>query len=51
MENVNSFCIITNNIKGIKTENIGLSIIEYFKHKIGKNGILFLQETESTNSD
>ena len=28
-----------------------MSITEYFKNKIGKNGILFLQETHSTISD
>ena len=51
MENVNSLLIITNNIKGVQIKNRCLSIIEYFKNKIGKNGILFLQETHSTISD
>ena len=51
MENVNSFHIITNNIKGMQNKNKRLSIIEYLKNKIGKNGILFLQETHSTISD
>ena len=51
MENVNSLHIITNNIKGMQNENKRLSIIEYVKNKIGKNGILFLQETHSTVSD
>ena len=51
MENVNSLHIITNNIKGMQNKNKRLSIIEYFKNKIGKNGILFLQETHSTISD
>ena len=51
MENDNILHIITNNIKGIQNKNKHLSIIEYFKNKIGKNGILFLQETHSTTSD
>ena len=51
MENDNSLHIITNNIKGIQNKNKRLSIIEYFKNKIGKYGILFLQETHSTTSN
>ena len=51
MENINSLHIITNNIKGMQNKNKPLSIIEYFKNKIGKNGILFLQEAHSTISD
>ena len=51
MENDNILHIITNNIKWIQNKNKHLSIIEYFKNKIGKNGILFLQETHSTTSD
>ena len=35
----------------IQNENKRFSIIEYFKNKIGKNGILFLQETHSTTSN
>ena len=42
---------MTNNIKGMQNKNKRLSIIEYFKNKIGNNGILFLQETHSTTSD
>ena len=51
MENVNSLHIIANNIKGIQNKNKRLSIIEYFKDKIGKKGILFLQNTLSTTTD
>ena len=51
MENVNSLHIVTNNIKGIQNKSKRMSIIKYFKNKIGKNGILFLQETHSTISD
>ena len=49
--NVNSLHIITNNIKETQNKNKRLSIIEYFKNKIGKNGISFLQETHSTTND
>ena len=42
MENINSLHVITNNIKGIQSRNKPLSMIEYFKNKIGKNGISFL---------
>ena len=51
MENFKSLHIITYNIKGMQNQNKRLSIIEYFKNKIRKNGILFLQETNSTISD
>ena len=51
MENVNNLYITTNNIKGIQNKNKRLPIIEYFRNKIGKNGILFLEETHSTTSD
>ena len=51
MENVNSLHIIINNMKRMQNKNKRLSFIEYFKNKIGKNGILFLQETHSTISD
>ena len=51
MKNDNSLNIITNNIKGIRNKSRFLTTIEYFKNKIGKNGILFLQETNSTTSD
>ena len=51
MEYVNSLHFITNNIKWLKTKNQRLPIIEYSKNKIGKNGILFLQETHSTTND
>ena len=51
MENDNSLHVIANNIKGIQNKNKRLSINEYFKNKIGNNGILFLQETHSTTSN
>lgn len=51
MEIVSNLHIITNNIKGIQNKNKRLSIIKYFKNKIGKKEILFLLETPSTISD
>ena len=51
MEIVSNLHIITNNIKGIQNKNKRLSIIKYFKNKIGKKEILFLLETPSTTSD
>ena len=50
MENDKSLHIITD-AKRIQSKNKRLSIIGYFKNKIDKNGILFLQETRSTTSD
>ena len=35
----------------MQNKNKRLSITKYFKNKIGKNGILFLQEIHSTISD
>ena len=42
---------ITNNVKGIQKNSKRLSVVEYFKNKLGNNGILFLQETHSTFND
>ena len=42
MENDSSLHIITNTMRGIQNKSQRLSITEYFKNKIGKNGILFL---------
>ena len=39
---------ITNNVKGIQSSRKLLKLIEYFKSKLGSNGLLFLQETHST---
>ena len=51
MENVNSLHVITNSIKGIQNKNKCLSIIECFKNRISKDGILLLQKTHSTTND
>ena len=33
--------------KGIQNNSKQLSVVEYFRNKLGKNGILFSQETHS----
>ena len=42
---------ITNNIKGIQNNSKRLSVVEYFKNKLGNSVILLLQETHSTFND
>ena len=51
MNNANCLTFITNNIKGTQNNSKRLSVVEYFKNKLGNNGILFLQETHSTFND
>ena len=51
MNNAKYLTFITNNIKGIRNNSKRLSVIEYFRNKLGNNGILFLQETHSTFND
>ena len=51
MNNANCLTFITNNVKGIQNKSKRVSIVEYFKNKLGDNGILFLQETHSTFND
>ena len=48
MNNANCLGFVTNNIKGIQNNSKRLSVVEYFKNKLGNNRILFLQETHST---
>ena len=43
----NSVSFITNNVKGMQLSKMRLKLMQYFKDKIGSNGILFLQETGS----
>ena len=49
----NAICLtfIANNIKGIQNNSKRLSVVEYFRNKLGNNGILFLQKTHSTFND
>ena len=49
MKNANCLTFITNNIKGI--QNKQLSVVEYFRNKLGNNAILLLQKTNSTFND
>ena len=51
MNNANCLSLITNNIKELQNNSKWLSVVEYFKNKLGNNGILFLQETHSTFND
>ena len=51
MNNAKCLTFITNNIKGIRNNSKRLSVVEYFRNKLGNNGILFLQETHSTFND
>ena len=43
----NSLSFITNNVKGMQSSKKRLKLMQYFKDKIGSNGVLFLQETHS----
>ena len=43
----NSVTFITNNAKGMQSSEKRLKLMQYFKDKIGSNGVLFLQETHS----
>ena len=51
MNNANYLAFIANNIKGIQNNSRRLSVVEYFRKKLGNNGILFLQEKHSTFND
>ena len=51
MNNTNCLTFITNNIKGIQNNSKRLSVVEYFKNKLGNSVILLLQETHSTFND
>ena len=41
---------ITNNVKGMQSSKKKLKLMQYFKDKIGSNGVLFLQETHSDST-
>ena len=51
MNNANCLTFPTNNLKGIQNNSERLSIIEYFKNKLGNNRNLFLQDTHFTFND
>ena len=41
MDNANCLTFTINNIKGIQNNSKRLSVVEYFRNKLGNNGILF----------
>ena len=41
MNNANCLTFITNNIKRIQNNSKRLSVVEYFRNKLGNNRILF----------
>ena len=43
----NSVTFITNNVKGMQSSKKRLKLMQYFKDKIGSNGVVFLQDTYS----
>ena len=51
MNNAKFLTFITNNIKGLQNNSKRLSIAEYFRNKLGNNGILFIRETHFTFND
>ena len=44
---INSFNVISNNVKGLQSTKKRLKLIQYLKDKINKSGIVFFQETHS----
>ena len=44
MNNANCLTFITNNIKGIQNKSKRVSVVEYFKNKLGNNGISFYKK-------
>ena len=51
MTSFDNLSFITNNVKGIQSMKKRLKLIEYFKSKIMKHRILFLQETHCNSDD
>ena len=49
--NSNQINMISNNDNGIQSTKKRLKMIQYFKNKLLPRGILFLQETHSTESN
>ena len=46
MDNILNF--LSNNVNGLKSSKKRLKMFEYFREEISKNGIIFLQETHSS---
>ena len=49
--NSNQINMISNNVNGIQSTKKRLKMIQYFKNKLLPQGILFLQETHSSESN
>ena len=49
--NSDQISMISNNLNGIQSTKKRLKIIQYFKNKLIPQGILFLQETHSIESN
>ena len=49
--NSDQISMISNNVNGIQSTKKRLKMIQYFKNKLLPQGILFLQETHSTESN
>ena len=49
--NSNQINMISNNVNGIQSTKKRTKMIQYFKNKLLPQGILFLQETHSTESN
>ena len=49
--NSNQISTILNNVNGVQSAKKRLKKIQYFKNKLLPQGILFLQETRSTESN
>ena len=45
------FNLISNNVKGLQSYKKRLKVFYYLKNESGPNGILFLQETNSTKEN
>ena len=39
---------LSNNVNGLKSSKKRIKMFEYFRDKVSNNGIIFLQETHST---
>ena len=47
----NKVCFIRNKVKDLQSSKKLLKLIEYLKHKLESNRVLFLQETHSVSDD
>ena len=47
----NNIKFISHNVRGIKNSDKRIKLFEYLKNKVDSNGVLFLQETHSSEKD